>query len=469
MNKYYILLACLFITISSCKKGFLNVPDNSVVLGEQYVKDLSSTQNYLNGIYVLLGKDFYQYSTQIYTDLIADNVKPITGSTATMLSQYNWNQSTTNGLFTIWQLGYKVARACSFVIDKAEEFKAEDMEKANQMQAEAYAIRALVHFVIVNVFAQSYNYSDDASHPGVPYITVFDWTQPVTRISVAEVYTNMINDLNQSLALYTAQNVNTLVMNQRASKALLARIYLFMGDWSKAKNMAIEVLNAVPIMIGSAYPSKLFTTQETEALFQLAPASTTVLAGGYTTNYAGRYYNNAKSTLYLASTDIANLLRQNTQDVRKNWVKSGGTAKDTIVKFPVNVIAGFNPTSGSYYPTILRSSEMALTAAEASAKLGEEATAKTYLDAIRKRANTTLGNSTATGAALLDSIYLERRKELAFEGLRMFDMQRWKKNIVRTDPLTPDATTLTYPNDRAIAPIPPLDAAMGIEQNPAYR
>ncbi|WP_315816497.1 RagB/SusD family nutrient uptake outer membrane protein [Paraflavitalea speifideaquila] len=79
---------------------------------------------------------------------------------------------------------------------------------------------------------------------------------------------------------------------------------------------------------------------------------------------------------------------------------------------------GYHP-SIDYYPPIIRSSEMYLTAAEASAKINDDNTAKFYLNAIRKRADPTIADITATGNALIDSIYKERRKELCFEGFRM--------------------------------------------------
>lgn len=472
MNKYiFILIASLTINFTACTKSFLDVEDNSVILAEQYVSDLTTTQHYLNGVYMVLRKQFYHGNYQIYPDLIADNIKPAAGK-STLLTQYNWQQlPLTENMNSIWLWGYQLAGSCSFVIEKAAEFKDENPAKARQIQAEAYSIRALLHFVLVNVFAQSYNYTNAGSHPGIPYKKTFDWTQSVTRSSVSEVYAAMITDLNQAIGLFSTTNNTTLVMNKMAAKALLARLYLYMEDWQQAKNIATEVTQAVPLMTGNSYPSKLFTLEETEALFQLAPHSNAILGGSSADNtlFQGRFLNNGRSTLFLATIDIAGLLKQNEQDVRKSWVKSGGIGKDTIVKYPVNVINGFPTKSDSYYPTILRSSEMYLTVAEASAKLGDENTAKIYLDAIRQRAIATAANSTASGTALLDSICLERRRELAFEGLRMFDLQRWKKDVKRSDPITPNVSLLTYPNDKAIAPIPLIDAQNGIPQNPGYK
>lgn len=71
----------------------------------------------------------------------------------------------------------------------------------------------------------------------------------------------------------------------------------------------------------------------------------------------------------------------------------------------------------------IRSTEMALTIAEASYELGDEATARTWINRIRFRAG--LPATTATGTALRDLIRNERRIELQYEEHRYHDARRW--------------------------------------------
>lgn len=473
----YTLAFTYFILLTSCTKSILDVEDKSIVLAEQYVKDIASGQQYLNGLYVVLARDFYTGLNHAYSEIIADNIKPLNIGSYYLLREYNWEQSTSQtGLQPdqIWQSGYQLARNCSFLIDKSASFNEENQVGIRQLQAEAYTIRALVHFVMVNTFAQSYNYTQDGSHPGIPYVTNYDWTIFVGRGSVANVYESMINDLNKAIKLYTSDKVNTLVMNQMSAKALLARIYLFKEDWQKAKDLSIEVSNVIPIMTNSSiknmYPDSLYRKGESEALFQLAPSSTTLLSSSYQTLFMGIYFRNP-GLQFLATSDIADLLTNAPNDKRKSWIRSGGKGLDTIIKYPSNVIPGFGNGSylnTSYYHTLFRSSEMVLTVAEASARLNDENTARAYLDMIRQRADSTVVPTSATGIQLLDSIYQERRKEMAFEGLRMYDLLRWKKGVNRTDIAIGGFQTLPYPNEKAIAPIPIVDAANGIPQNSGY-
>lgn len=72
---------------------------------------------------------------------------------------------------------------------------------------------------------------------------------------------------------------------------------------------------------------------------------------------------------------------------------------------------------------IIRYTELVLNYAEACIALGDENTAKSYLNKIRFRAG--MPGITETGAALLNRYRNERRLELSFEGHRYYDVRRW--------------------------------------------
>lgn len=466
--------------LNSCSKSFLDVDQNtltSTVLKQEYVKDLNSMQEFVNGIYAIISRDFYLGTNQIYPDLIADNVKPVNVYTYTpgMLPHYFWQQNQTDNNNSLWTIGYQLIRSCNFVLEKIDDLKAENPIRASYLKGEALGIRAFIHFILVNTFAQSYNFTSNGNHPGIPYIKSSDWKTSYIRNSVGEVYSLMENDLKTSMGLLSTAAFNRLTINYYAAKALLARIYLFKEDWRQSKSLALEVVASIPLMTNTQakkmYPDSLFRKGESEALFQLSPSSKRLLSGGYTTSFQGIYFVNAGNA-FLATKEIADILTQNPDDVRKVWVKSGGVGKDSIKKYPTNVIPGFGTSATdlarSYYQTLFRSSEMYLTISEAAAKSGDETMARTYLDTIRQRANPMSKTTIVSGAALLDSIYLERRKELAFEGLRMFDLLRWKKPVSRLDVSNGAPTSLPYPSTNAISPIPYIDSKNGIPQNPGY-
>jgi hypothetical protein len=479
--RYLPIVALLIISIISCKKSFLDdVTSKDTLYRQDYITDLKSTDEYLTGIYSRVGANLFSANHMIYPDLVADNLKPVTGSSngaTPMAASYEWNQQAnemssgfsmiTNGANCngLSYGAYQIIRSCNFVLEKADEFQSQNPALADDMKGQAYAIRALTHFILVNFFAQAYNFTADASHPGIAYVITSNWTDPLnSRNTVAEVYAKVISDLNNAFSLIPASTSSTLTINRNAVKALLARVYLFKGDWIIAKNLAREIGIAVPIMTGVNYPIKLFTLQETEALFQIPPA--VFGTNQYNTNFVSISFKTFN--YFKATSDISQMLNEDPNDTRKAWV-SLVSGSWNVVKFPEGIVAGINPATGSYYHSVIRSSEMYLTAAEAYAQLNNVDSARFYLDAIRKRANPTAIASTLSGAALLEAIYKERRKELAFEGLRMFDLLRWKKGVNRLDALSATVKELPYPSNKAIAPIPVLDVKVsGFTQNLDY-
>jgi hypothetical protein len=70
-----------------------------------------------------------------------------------------------------------------------------------------------------------------------------------------------------------------------------------------------------------------------------------------------------------------------------------------------------------------RYAEVLLNYAEACIGLGDETTAKTYINMVRRRAGQP--DATETGAALIAKYRNERKVELSFENHRFFDVRRW--------------------------------------------
>lgn len=463
----------LSIVIFSCKKSFIETPPEGIITRQEYVKDLATMREYLNGIYAQLGDKVYFSLSPFYGDLASDNIKPANGFSF-YNPHYSWTQIATEDIASgsnppdvnmnsYWTAHYKAIRMCNFVIEDVAKYRSENAVVADDLKGQAFAIRALLHHSLVNVFAQPPAFTVDASHQGIPYVVSTDYTEPLTRQPVAEFYIHLIEDLDNAIQLIDPSHTSRVFMTKDGARALLARVFLFKGDWISAKNIARQVCNSVPLMSGADYPSKLFTSDESEALFQIPPYD-----GQYSTRFPSFFYRQLMS--FVSTSDLGMLLQENPNDNRKSWVElSGGNYN--VTKFPAGVVPGIGNPNNAYYLTVLRSSEMYLTAAEAYAKLGGmEDSARYFLDAIRIRADGSLLPSVATGTALVDSIAKERRKELSFEGLRTFDLLRTKTGIIRTDSDVPaNAKTLPFPSSKAISPIHAVDVAYyHLDQNPGY-
>lgn len=127
---------------------------------------------------------------------------------------------------------------------------------------------------------------------------------------------------------------------------------------------------------------------------------------------------------------------------------------------------------------VIRLAEVYLNRAEAEAHLGESkpATATENIAAIadltkiaQRGDPAAVIDATLTGQALIDRVLLERRKELAFEGQRLFDLTRNKKDFVKYES-EGGTMNITYPSDKTILPVPQsaIDVNGNLEQNPGY-
>ena len=116
---------------------------------------------------------------------------------------------------------------------------------------------------------------------------------------------------------------------------------------------------------------------------------------------------------------------------------------------------------------------MLLTLAESYAQLKDEPNARLYLNMVAQNRDPQLTAYSYTGQALIDAILLERRKELAFEGLRFFDLARTNVAFTRQN-MGAKAysfyTTVATTDFRRIQPIPEveLNANPKIIPNPGY-
>lgn len=477
--KYLLSLLIVAFSFQSCRKDFLEVPINNDNFRQDYVRDLNTLDEFLNGIYLQLSTRFFKGYFLVYPDLVSDNVKPVDGSE--ILSYlYRWAQQSNSdrsasgindesvNMNSVWFVGYRIIRDCNFVLEQIDNYKSQDLARANDIKGQAYAIRGFLHFMLCNVFSQPYNYQQEAAHLGIPYVKTSDWSKGVQRASVASVYEDVIGDFNTALSLVKLEGASKYRFSQHAIISSLSRVFLYKGDYVKAKEMALIICREVPLLSSYNYPAKLFTAEETEAIFQLPPAWGGVGAGNYFTYFAGFFYSQS-SMQFSATEDIVRIISKNKTDKRNNWI-TAIDKKWIVSKYPSNVVAGFpDPGASSYYQTLIRSSEMYLTAAEAYSKLNRADSAQWFLDKIRMRADSLAVATTVQGEQLNELIYTERRKEFAFEGTRIFDLLRLAIPIVRKDVVPGGPNMMLLPNEKAIAPIPIPDVELSnLQQNPGY-
>ena len=118
---------------------------------------------------------------------------------------------------------------------------------------------------------------------------------------------------------------------------------------------------------------------------------------------------------------------------------------------------------------VLRISEMYLIRAEAilNGASVSGTTAHDDLNMIRANRGASLLDA---GNTTLNSVYLERRMELCYEGHELFDLARTGRSLVRVDYGGSVNQNIAFPDYRWAMPIPQaeMDANANMEQNPEY-
>lgn len=332
-----------------------------------------------------------------------------------------------------WSQTYQVIYGANAIIEGLEEsYSLEEVDRDRYM-GQALFVRTYMHSVLVSLFGD------------VPYITTTDYTKnnTVSRMPEEEVYDAIISDLLNAVHLLEtieAENEERVVPDQYVAKALLARMYLYTGQWEQAESVSTDLINAFELADDL---NKVFLRESTETIWQLkpgvSPRNSQEANQMIIITVPGQTY--ALTDELLAAFEVG--------DGRKAaWVDSISNNENTVTfsfahKYKVRV-----PESQSLeYSIRFRLAEQYLIRAEARAQSGNGIGAQQDLNAIRNRAG--LPNTIAIGANdLLAAILRERRVELFTEqGHRWFDLKRYGQASEVLGDLKPnwDITDLLLP------------------------
>jgi hypothetical protein len=116
-----------------------------------------------------------------------------------------------------------------------------DQKKAKQLKAEAYVLRAYMHYLLVNFYAKAYNPATAETDPGVPYVKEGNLIgSPNEKISVSEVYKNILSDIDAALQLNSLPQIpeNTMRVGDSFAYAVKARALLSMHNYPDALQAA---------------------------------------------------------------------------------------------------------------------------------------------------------------------------------------------------------------------------------------
>jgi hypothetical protein len=470
-NKSYISLRLLLVVMAglalgSCSKSFVDKTAAGNLSTNEALSTPQLLQTDLIGLYSeLRNVDQYGRDFPVLGDLMADNTFLEARNSGRYTYQFAYTVPAIDAVtLNMWQNSYNGILDANQIIDA-------QVTGADAVKAQAYAIRALLYFKLVNIYAQPYTL--DSTGMGVPLVLHYDVTAEPGRSSVAAVYQQIVSDLRTAL-VSAPDYVNSVFLSRYAIEGLLARVYMYMGDSTDALNSAVDVINGGPFALVQPGAFKAFWadpnvhTDAVEVMFEIDCDA--INNNGF--DDLGGIYINGYQDIY-CSSQLQQLFSPS--DVRSQLLIYGST-KGGAAAYLVNKYPNAQNTDRDN-PKVIRLAEVYLIAAESAARLGDNTDAQVFLNDVAqlRDPNPAFTGYHDVGQVLIADIIQERRKELAFEGDRLYDMQRCGLDINRgqnAGAALGDGLSIPFPNDLRVAPIPEQEilrnTTISTQQNPGY-
>lgn len=442
MKTHPILLAA-FLLLTACSKDLEPYNGKSDKTALETPEDLQ-TATY--GVYAGLVDRKYTKNLNQLGEYPGDDVA-LSGATGDQVF-YTYTYTHFPGMGNteqFWQGAYKVIYAANAIIEKITDGTSAQLD---QLKGENLYLRAMAHFDLVRLFGRPY-LQGNGNNPGV---VIKDNTRDdrPARSTVKAVYDFVIADLQKAASLMTV-NKNAAFASKAVAEALLARVYLYMGDNANALKYAEKVISSNRYHLMATQPYKTYFRVVPEENPETIFAIRHTMADDRGKDAIGSMYYNDPFTQatgwgeVYASVAFVKLLDKYPEDVRHSFIEPQRDGNGNMLKrnqTPVYYINKYNWQEGIANlssPVILRLAEMYLVRAEANAKLGNDAAAIADVNLIRSRAGLSGNALYTTGnlkghATVLEVVLEERRLELAFEAHRPYDLFRNNLPMVRAYP-----------------------------------
>lgn len=442
----FILLLSLCITLGhfSCKKYLDEKTDSRL-----------STPNSIAELELILDNARALNQAAVYGNETADEYYLTTEMYESIPSNYQqyylWDNIVENKLD--WQYRYVTVLYCNIILDNLQKISpAGQQAQWDQVRAAALFHRAHTFFQLVLLFAKQYDPATAESDLGIPLRLNSNFNEPSTRATVQQCYTQIIKDLEGALPILPANPQYKTRPGKPAALGLLARVYLQMGNYTKAQEHATKCLEVYNELLD-------YNAYDPAAETPFLPFNQEVIFHAFNENsMIGAINIKTDSLLYRSYQD---------NDLRKTLYYYNNGDNTFVYK---------GTYTGAYYSLFqgIATDEIYLIRAECHARNNQPDAAMDDLNTLlvrRFKTGTFVPYTAANADQALEIILRERKKELVLRGLRWADLKRLNKEPRFAITLKRVIAGKTYtlpPNDPRYAFLIPREVITmaGITQNP---
>lgn len=461
-NNIYITALSTTLLLSACNKQLDLKPHQSIeqsvaILTEQDVRIT------LTGAYNRAGlSDLYGGGVFLYPDLLATQTIISWHGTYQQLTQMSNQAIPIDNSFIngTWLDAYEVINQANNVLANLDKVTAGDKD---EIEGEAKFLRGLTYFDMARLFGRAWNDGDPNTNLAVPIVltptTVITAASYVSRSTVAQVYQQAIDDLTTAEAKLAGSS-GASYGSQYGAAAILARLYLQQGDYSRALAEASRVIESGKYSLNTNYADEFPYLNQTASHIDNTDEDIFALqvndqqgVNSLNTYYASKS-DGGRGDIHVDDSFLATF---EPGDDRANIIQYDDPDDNTTTLR----CHKFDNADGNVH--IVRLAEMYLIRAECNFRLGSAtgATPVNDINVIRERAQ--LGD---LATVTLDQILNERVHELFFEG--GFFLHDAKRLNTAGNPVTVGALPASSP--KLVLPIPKqeLNANPKLVQNPGY-
>lgn len=436
--------------------NFVNVDmPSSQLTGESVFQDRVTANAAMSDIYSKLRDDSvltgHTTGTTVNFGLYADELDYFgTPNEGLSLVYSNSLLSTGGTAQQMWNTGYHIIYCSNAVVEGCNASTGLNQQDKDLFSGEALFVRAVLHLYLLNIYGD------------IPYIATTDYeaNRQVVRMQPEMVYEHVVADLERAITLLPEDNPDPqrLRPGKSAAYAMLARAYLYSGNWAGASDAASAVINNSALILVPDL-GQVFLKESSETIWQFSPR----LEGNNADEASAFYFETGPPPSIALAEGLVNSFENG--DQRKSvWIRSvtDGTATwYHPYKYKQNTNSGVSVE----YSIVLRLAEQYLIRAEARARQGDLIGAIEDLNIIRNRAGLP-GTAAANANDLISAVLQEREFELFTEyGHRFFDLKR----MGLLDEVLPSLKPGWDANDK-LWPIPESELLVNpnLQQNPGY-